>query len=193
MGVADYYRESMPRPLQYDLAMQEHQQLSNLSLTELLDALERYAEQREDTDRILRLDNSSQSGYNPRNLTTMMTTGRGGKTPSRPCIFCEGMHFMSNRTVVTDPKIRFQIFQQKKLCTICTSPNHTFRECKSTKRCWGKNGTKCDKAHHVSLHDFFANLRPRQSGPRNNPQQQQGNGQNRRNDGQSQGPQNGPQ
>ena len=175
MGIVDDYREAMPRQLQYDLVLQESKQLSDMTLQELLEGLEKYASLREDTDRILKMSSENNPRYNSRNLTTMVTTGRA---PPKPCSFCDGNHYMDKCTEVTDPYQRYRIFQEKKLCTICTSNNHNFKKCSKRRPCWGKPGVFCNGSHHTSLHEFFTDPKYRRAGGPTYRQQPVNNGNN---------------
>ena len=162
-----------------------------MSLQQLLEGLEKYASLREDTDRILRMSSDTNPRYNPRNLTTMITTG---KSPTRPCVFCDGNHFMDKCHKVTDPVQRFRIFRVKKLCTNCTSTKHGYKQCPSKKRCWGKPRVPCNGNHHTSLHDFFDNTRNTRSGGSSDRQQHPGNNGNNNgnNNASNRPPQNSP-
>ena len=156
MGILDDLRESIPKPLQYDLAAQEGQELSNLDLPQFIKSLDRYCTIREDTDLIHSLSNSTNNS-NPTRFTTMSTTQQKPQVKAkRPCLFCGQIHYMADCTVIRDPLERFRFFQKNLMCTACTSKAHNFRQCTNTRRCWGTKGMPCRQHHHTSLHGFFA-------------------------------------
>ena len=85
-------------------------------------------------------------------------------------------------TTKSDPEKRRNAFRAKKLCLNCGLNNHQRAQCTSTRRCAVEG---CNKAHHTSLHDYYANLaaanrrsgnRPQGQGPRGNQSQNQSQG-----------------
>ena len=63
----------------------------------------------------------------------------------RPCIYCTGIHFPGDCTIISDVNERLNIVKQKKKCFNCLG-NHGVAECKSRNRC-----KKCNKKHHTSI------------------------------------------
>ncbi|XP_063436158.1 uncharacterized protein LOC134717595 [Mytilus trossulus] len=63
----------------------------------------------------------------------------------RPCIYCTGIHFPGDCTIISDVNERLNIVKQKKKCFNCLG-NHGVSECKSLNRC-----KKCNKKHHTSI------------------------------------------
>ncbi|XP_064635803.1 uncharacterized protein LOC135492984 [Lineus longissimus] len=78
------------------------------------------------------------------------------------CPFCAGPHNPFECKLPAHEK--FIAVRQHKLCSNCLGP-HFYRECQNLKRC-----RTCDRFHHTSLHDYFANS-SRINPPRNNSQQ----------------------
>ncbi|XP_071161141.1 uncharacterized protein [Mytilus edulis] len=63
----------------------------------------------------------------------------------RPCIYCTGIHFPGDCTIISDVNERLNIVKQMKKCFNCLG-NHGVAECKSRNRC-----KKCNKKHHTSI------------------------------------------
>lgn len=63
----------------------------------------------------------------------------------RPCIYCTGVHFPGDCTIISDVNARLNIVKQKKKCFNCLG-KHGVSECKSRNRC-----KKCNKKHHTSI------------------------------------------
>ena len=67
----------------------------------------------------------------------------------KTCPFCAQQH--SAFECKLTPEDKFNAIRSKKLCGNCFGP-HYFKECHNKGRC-----RTCNKSHHTSLHDYFAN------------------------------------
>ena len=70
-------------------------------------------------------------------------------TPQIKCLFCRGPHYSDKCDIVTDLQTRKDHVKKLKRCFICLKPDHTMRNCTSTRGCYyckGKhNSAICDK------------------------------------------------
>ncbi|XP_064642461.1 uncharacterized protein LOC135496842 [Lineus longissimus] len=69
-------------------------------------------------------------------------------TKPKSCVFCDGDHFPSNCT--KGDSDRFAVVKAKRLCFNCLRP-HSARNCSNRKNC-----NVCNRRHHSSLHNHFA-------------------------------------
>ena len=80
-----------------------------------------------------------------------------------PCIFCnhrggQNGHKWSRCPDVIDPRARYAIFLQNKLCLACGSSKHFARHCISNRVCNERlEVNQCQGKHHQSLHLYFEN------------------------------------
>ena len=188
ISTMDFYRAHLPTKLIHCIVDQEGRRFSELSLGEFMKALTKYVKLREDISRFRQHVGSNDLNRSP--TTTMATrtgkptsklTGSGSSTLPADfnyykCLFCNkkgvGGHLMLDCPTVKDGKERFQIILKLSRCTNCLSPSHKFFECPSKKTCF------CNKKHHTSLHDYFAQLAERRKearGSNQNGSTQQGN------------------
>ena len=76
-------------------------------------------------------------------LTESQSQSKKGK-----CAFCDGEHFASKCTVISDVKARKAFVREKRKCFNCLRDNHISKNCKSVNRCHN-----CKGHHHTAICD----------------------------------------
>jgi hypothetical protein len=103
---------------------------------------ERFSENDKSTPR----NKLSDSSNRKHNMSAATLVANGSKPKS--CAFCDGDHYPT--TCVKGDSDRFDVVKAKRLCFNCLRP-HAAKNCSNRRNC-----NVCNRRHHTSLHNHFA-------------------------------------